>query len=264
MTKDFKQIQVSTSLTHFKEGFKNKWDLVDYFNKNLPAIFWGVYNDNDLENILNHNSYAIIIFAGNDLRKEQTLKIFNSKNKDKIFTFGFAWYNHFFQKFNIPYKEMILPIKDFSRLSPTPLGKNIYVYLGQPNNRRYDYFKFDEIIIPLIDNFGKKRVTWVKENYAISFENLVKNYYEDSFVFVKPNERGGATTMWELAHMGRKTIAQNQGGAPNVVEYKDLNHIIDLVYEESEKIGTIQNEVHANIKNIFQLSNNWLDLKFWI
>ena len=58
---------------------------------------------------------------------------------------------------------------------------------------------------------------------------------------LKPNIRG-STTMWELAHMGRKTIAQNQGGATNVLEYRDLNHMIDLIYEESKKIGTVQNK----------------------
>ena len=70
--------------------------------------------------------------------------------------------------------------------------------------------------------------------------------------------------MWELAHMGRKTIAQNQGGASNVLEYKSLDHMIDLIYEESEKIGTIQEDVYNNIKNIFQESDEWLSLKFWI
>tara|TARA_Y100000996_G_scaffold224570_1_gene176668 strand:- start:2325 stop:3122 length:798 start_codon:yes stop_codon:yes gene_type:complete len=264
MTKDFKQIQVSTSLTHFKKGIKKKWDLNDYYDHKSPAIFFGIYNDLDLSNILNHDSYAIIIFGGNDLNSERILKIFNSKNKNRIFTFGYAWLNHFFQKYKIPYKEMILPIKDFSNLNPTKLGKNIYVYLGQPNNRRYNYFKFDEIIIPLIDNFGEKRVIWVKENYPITYKKLIKNYYNNSFVFIKPNERGGSTTMWELAHMGRKTIAQNQGGAPNVIEYKNLNHLIDLTYEESEKIGTIQEKVYSDIKNIFQESSNWLDLKFWL
>ena len=264
MTKDFKQIQVSSSLKHFKEGIKNKWDLIDYSDCNKPAVFLGVYNESDLNNILKHNSYSIIFFGGNDLQKDTVLKIFNSKNKDKIFTFGYAWYNHFFQKFNIPFKEMILPIKDYSNLKPTPLGKNIYVYLGQPNNFRYDYFKFDDVVLPLIDNFGKKRVIWVKEDHPISFQDLVKNYYENSFIFVKPNERGGSTTMWELAHMGRKTLSQNQGGAPNVLEYKNLNHMIDLIYEESEKINTIQQKVHDNIKNIFQVSNDWLDLNFWL
>ena len=127
-----------------------------------------------------------------------------------------------------------------------------------------EIIKFDEIVVPLIENFGQNRVIWVKENNPISFQDLVNNYYRKSFVFVKPNERGGSTTMWELAHMGRKTIAQNQGDAPNVLEYKNLEHMIDLIYEESEKIGTIQKGVYDSMKNIFQESDEWLYLKFWI
>ena len=159
---------------------------------------------------------------------------------------------------------MILPIKDFNAFNLTPLGKNIYVYVGQPEKKRYDYFYFDEIIVPLIDNFGEKRVMWVKEDSAINIQKLIEDYYNKSFVFVKPNERGRSTTMWEMAHMGRKTIAQNQGGAPNVLEYSDLDHMIDLIYQESEKIGTIQEDIYNNIKNIFQESDEWLYLKFWL
>ena len=114
---------------------------------------------------------------------------------------------------------MILPIKKFDNLKPTKLGKNIYVYIGQPHNKRYEYFKFDEVIIPLIENFGENRVIWVKGNSHVNFKSLVENYYNDCFVFVKPNIKGGSTTMWELAHMGRKTISQKQGGAPNVLEF---------------------------------------------
>ena len=147
---------------------------------------------------------------------------------------------------------------------PTPLGKNIYVYVGQPNNQRFEYFKFDEIIIPLIDHFGYDRVMWVKGGETLNFQSLVNNYYNKSFVFIKPNERGGSTTMWELAHMGRKTISRNQGDAPNVLNYKNLDHMIDLIYEESEKIGTLQLDVYKNVKNIFQKSNEWLYLKYWI
>ena len=72
---------------------------------------------------------------------------------------------------------MILPLKDYNNLKPCKLGKNIYIYLGQPQNKRYDYFKFDKIVLPLIDNFGEKRVIWVKENKPISFKDLVRNYY---------------------------------------------------------------------------------------
>ena len=40
--------------------------------------------------------------------------------------------------------------------------------------------------------------------------------------------------------------------------------MIDLIYEESEKIGTLQEEVYDKIKNIFQVSDDWLFLKFWL
>ena len=263
MSRDFSQIYVSKTLTHFKVNIKKKWNLVDYHNKDIPSIFFGVYREQDLKIILNHQSYGIIIFGGNDLHKDQVLKIFEYK-KDTFFTFGYGWMLDFFKKLNIPHKYMVLPIKKMETLKPTPLGKNIYIYIGWSNIKRYKYFKFDEIILPLIDNFGENRVIWVKENNSINFASLVKDYYNNSFVFVKTNQRGGSTTMWELALMGRKTIAQNQGGAPNVLEYKNLDHMIDLIYEESKKIGTVQECVYNSTKKIFQESDEWLYLKFWL
>ena len=262
MNRDFNQLYVSRSLNHFKQGMKEKWNLKNYSNPNKPSIFLGIYNNEDLQFALNHQSYGIVIYGGNDLNPKRVKKLFSIK-KNTFFTFGYAWIADFFIKHNIKYKQMILPIKKFDDLKPTKLGKNIYVYIGQPNNKRYEYFKFDEVIIPLIENFGENRVIWVKGNSHVNFKSLVENYYNDCFIFVKPNIRGGSTTMWELAHMGRKTIAQNQGGATNVLEYRDLNHMIDLIYEESKKIGTVQNEVHDSIKEIFQNNDDWLKLNFW-
>ena len=263
MNRDFNQIYISRSLAHFRNGMKERWDLIDYIDENKPAVFWGIYNEDDFKTALNHQSYGIVIYAGNDLQPDKVKKLFSVK-KNTFFTFGYGWNIDFFKKYKIIHKQMILPVKSFDNLKPTKLGKNIYIYIGQPENKRYDYFKFDEIISPLIENFGEDRVNWVEKHLTLNFKSLVDDYYSKSFIYVKPNQRGGSTTMWELAHMGRKTIAQNQGGAPNVLEYRDLDHIIDLIYEESEKIGTVQTEVYDSIKNIFQESNEWLNLKFWL
>ena len=92
---------------------------------------------------------------------------------------------------------------------------------------------------------------------------LINQFYNQCFVYVKPNPRGGSTSMWELAHMGRKTIAQNQDGAPNVLEYKDINDIINLIYQEEKKIGTIQEQVSKDTQKIFMNKSDWLTLDFW-
>ena len=263
MNRDFNQIYISNSISHFKKNMKKKWGLVDYHDNKSPAIFWGAYNKKDLKIILNHKSYGIMLFAGNDLREDKTKKIFDRKRKT-FFTSAYGWRSDLLNEYGIHPKKMILPVKDYSNLKPAPLGKCIYIYIGQPNNQRYEYFKYDEIIVPLIEHFGEKRVIWVKEKEPISFNDLVTDYYTNSFIYIKPNERGGSTSMWDMGFMGRKTIANNQGNLPNVIGYKDLNHMIDLIYEESNKIGTIQEDIHHQTKQVFQTTDEWLYLKFWL
>ena len=41
---------------------------------------------------------------------------------------------------------------------------------------------------------------------TLPFNELKNKYYENSFCYVRPSARGGATAMHELAHMGRRTI----------------------------------------------------------
>ena len=69
--------------------------------------------------------------------------------------------------------------------------------------------------------------------------------------------------MWQLGHMGRKTIAQNQDGAPNVLEFKDPKHIIELVQQEAKKIGTMQEQVAIDTANFFDDDFRWLNIDYY-
>ena len=69
--------------------------------------------------------------------------------------------------------------------------------------------------------------------------------------------------MWELGYMGRKTIAQEQGLSPNVLNYTDLDSIIKLIEHEKSKIGTIQSTLSEEVHNIMTHTDEWLTLNFW-
>ncbi len=69
--------------------------------------------------------------------------------------------------------------------------------------------------------------------------------------------------MWELGHMGRKTITFNQGDIPNVLNYKSFDEIVSHIKNEEIKIGTLQNEVAEQTKNIFMNGDNWLKFDFY-
>ena len=136
--------------------------------------------------------------------------------------------------------------------------------MGRPDNPRPDYFKFNEVVSPLVQVFGKDRVKWVIQNESstLPMNELIEKYYNDCFVFVKPHERGGVTTMYDLAHMGRKTIGKGETNLPNFREYSDIKNLLDLIMEESKFIGQVRNDVATSLNDHF-IGDEWLNLNYW-
>lgn len=254
----FKQICVSGSLDYFKDFFKKKWDLEDYTNVNEPAIFFGLYHSHEIKRFVNHKGKKMIIWGGADQHINKFQSVKNLPNFVGSPAYRPPMVNTF-KKIGYPYKEIILPFKDYSNLETTPLGDKIYVYKGLNGNRKHHY-KWDEIVVPLIKHFGKNRVIYSQSQ---KIDYIINELYNKSFVYVKPNELGGSTTMWEMAHMGRKTISKNQGNLPNVINFTDLKSIINTIKNEEKKIGTIQKEVAEETKKCMVNNKDWLNVKFW-
>ncbi len=265
MKKDFTQSYLSPALVDFKEKFNNKWELNDYHDINAPLVFFGMYGQDDVNVFLGHKGPKMVIWGGNDMHPPQLNLV--KKEIDKGNTFTFATPGHMVEvlsSYNIPHKIFYLEVKDYSLFNPSPLGENIYVYMGRPSFPRPDYYKYNEIVSPLVKVFGKDRVKWViqNENSTLPQNQLIKKYYNDCFVYVKPNERGGNTSMWELSHMGRKTIGKGQSPLPGFTEYKNLEHLLELIIEESKYIGKVRPEIAENTKKLF-IGEEFLNLNYW-
>ena len=94
---------------------------------------------------------------------------------------------------------------------------------------------------------------WVKENY-----------YTNSFVNIRMNPWAGATTMWEMGCMGRKTIGNFTDGAACGLPYKSIDDIIDWIKVEEKKIGTIQTAVADGTRSFLDYKNDdWLWTEYW-
>lgn len=258
--KDFNQVYISDCLSHFKEGFINKWGLKEYTNPNKPSIFFGLYSQQDINAFINHKSYKIITLTGNDMHSPQLNLLKNKVDFKKTFCWQAPGIpSDLVSKHGILHKSVYIAIKSYDEFKPTPLGENIYVYRGTHGNRN-DYFKWDKIIKPLKEVFGNDRIIHTEFK---SSKELIENYYKNCFVYVKPNNLGGATSMWELAHMGRKTLG---GGFPDLdylINYKNIYHLIELIQEEAKYMGTIRKEVSNKAKNTF-VGDEWLNLDYWL
>jgi hypothetical protein len=258
--KDFTQVYFSNSIKFFQEGFIKKWNLKDYTDPNKPSIFLGLYSPQDYQIVKDHKSYGIVSLTGGDMVPQNLNFAQHIIDNKRIFCYqapGFP--TDIVKKYSIPHKSLFIAMKDYSAYSSCPLGENIYVYKGVHGNRP-DYFKFNSVISSLIEVFGEDRITYTEFKTP---QELIENYYKDCFVYVKPNDLGGATSMFELAHMGRKTLG---GGFPNLdylVNYKDIYHLIDLIQEEAKYMGTIREEISTQAKNTF-IGDEWLNLSYWL
>jgi len=149
-------------------------------------------------------------------------------------------------------KHVNIEIKDFSMFKANTLGPCVYWYLGNSKSRGlygYDQLEMIKSRIPfhIIDGFQGHDMDYVKEQY-----------YDKCFVNVKPIIHGGLTSATELAFMGRKTISNTK--APFCVGYADIDHMVDLIMEESKKIGTIQPDLASSS---FESTDAWRYEQFW-
>jgi len=244
---------------HFAAGFRSRWNLTHYHDPYAPTVMFGWYNNTvDVDFLNSHKGPLVMVWGGADLEDRRIQHLAKLPNVLGSPAYRPAMINKF-KKYNYKYRELVIPLKSYDRFKPTPLGDKIYVYKGWRVDRGH-YFKWNEYIQPLINEWGESNFIF---GMGHDIEYVHENYYKNCFVYIKPNERGGSTSMWELGHMGRKTIAQNQSGAPNVLEFKDLRHIAELVNEEAKKIGTVQEEVSLNVQSYMNNNNQWLNLNFW-
>lgn len=254
---DFKQVHISFSIReYFGEPFKAKWNLTEYHDKTKPAVFLGLGTKDDIIKLRNHESYSIIIWAGGEFTPELVSYVHSIPLTIQV---GYGWMVNTYKQLKVPYTELYIPIKDYSMFHPSPLGDKIYVYKGIHGNRS-SYFQWDSIVQPLINYYGQDRIIYTSFQ---PIDKLINEYYNNSFIYVKPNDKGGSTTMWELGLMGRRTISNNQGNIPSVLNYNSVNDIITHINNEMQYIGTIQYDVSNNINNTLIQTNNWLNLDFY-
>ncbi len=260
MIKDFNQVFVSQhGIEAFEEGFKNAWDLNSYKDPNQPAIFFGMYAWEDVVRMEKHKGPKIIIWGGNDMHSQQLNHVANLQKQQEIYTWAYPGeFSDTLSRHNIKHKKLYIALKDYSTLSPITLGENIYVYKGRHGNRP-DYFKWEETITPLIKVFGEDRIKFTS---YLPMDELIEKVYKDCFAYVKPNPRGGCTSMFELAHMGIRTIGKNHKGLDCFTEYSDILNLLDLIMEESKFIGKTRKNIAEATKKEFT-GPEWLNLNFW-
>ena len=256
-----KQARVSLTLEkYFGKEFRSKWKLEKYYDPNLPAIFLGLYKNEDFDAFLSHKSFRLFVLGGSDMTPKNFLRLQEVINDGRTFTCMHPGeISNTLSQNNIPHKHMYIQLKDYSKYKPVPLGDKIYVYFGA-SRQDLSYYKWEEIVEPLISQYGKDRIIFTKNQTS---NYLINSIYPQAFVYIKPAVTGGTTTMWELGHMGIRTLGKGDLLPPNFTQYFNVDHLISLITEEEKYISKTRVDVATEVKELFETSKNWLDLDFW-
>lgn len=264
---DFNQTYVSEVLEPvFGQDFRNRWNLTNYneqYSHNIPkefrpCVFLGLYTEQDIKVWNQHKSYKILYFGGNDI---DDFKLNLVKNTPFVMCIGYGsdWLYSIFDRYKLRYTTSRISLKKFGEeFRPCPLGEKIYVYKGIHGNRE-NYFNWNEIINPLIEIYGSEKFLFTSHK---NLNELIEDFYKKSFIYIKPNPRGGSRTMIELGLMGRKTITNEHSNFPNTIPYNSIDDIVKAIDEESKKIGTVV-DMSNEINSVFLQDNSWLNIDFY-
>lgn len=254
------QAYVSPTLErNFGHGFRKRWDLRKYDDFDQPAVFFGLYSSADIEAIISHKSFSIVVWGGADMRGEALKTVSQLVKSNRAATWCYPGeFSKVLSSNNIPHKQLYVQVKDYSDFQLEPLGDKIYVYRGI-NGNRADYFKWREVIFPLMKTIGESNFIYAE---GLGLNELITDCYRKCFVYVKPTAKGGCTAMFELGHMGRRTIGVGHANLPNFIEYTNPSDLANLIKIESKNIGKTVSEVREATQSIFT-GQEWLETDFW-
>jgi predicted O-methyltransferase YrrM len=246
------QVHVSPTINFFKKKFIEKYDLLEYNDPEKPALFFGLY---DCVNLIdNHKGLKILLPS----TPTDIPKIKNFEN-----TFFICSDNYILPQ-GAKRKNITPEIKDYSGFKPNILGDKVYLYSGFKNGWNLSNDIIQEIQKKIDYEIITTTHLHLKDYYDIDY--LKTNYYDKSFINLNLTNGHGLSTVIEMGLMGRKTIIKKneKNGIqridfPNFIYYQTIDDIINLISEESKKIGTIQEQINAH-----NVGDEWLDLNFWI
>jgi len=252
------QVYFSKSVKFFEKWFLDRWGLKPYHDINKPALFKGVYRDDDVKAINRHKGFKVVWHTGRS--RPQILKVNPQNVVVRLCPISISdrkhnpteYNEHYFTAFKTKYANY--PLKSWDDYKPVPLGNKIYCYLGSERGKKvmgYDEFRAVkravdyEMIIGFRDEHDP---LWVRDNY-----------YTDSFLNFKPSITGAYASATEMAYMGRYTISN--AWAPFCKPYSSIDDIVDIINEEAKHIGETRDSV---VGGYYDTGDEWMDVDFWL
>lgn len=257
-----KQICISKSLSGF-DRIKKIYGLSDYNpNSNQPALFFGVYDLKELENISKYSGKKYIMFGGSDAddRIEISKKVllqFNTIKNCEVIAISQDIQNRL-DKYSIKSTLINLDLMIYELFKPRDVkGNKIYIYDGQGNitnekNIVYGRKYINEIMKKLPEY---EYILSSKLN-QIQYEKMA-DIYAECFIGLRLTDYdGNANTVKEFEAMGIP-IVHNQ--SEYGLKWENVDDIVK--YIDKNDISIIINSYNPDKKDLLRSVNGCLNQK---
>lgn len=270
---------------YFSDVFMKTYSLKKYYDPEKPSFFYGLWQKEDVDILLNHKGIRIIIWTGGDIHYNcPKRKEIIEKNLDQIKNLPNTYHiaisktiKKSLTQLNI--NHIFVPIMgiDFKKYTPVKKGESIYIYTNLTDPEYYGQSKYKKIIEKYPDiNFiftgcqkelitnsrnGKYCIPTGMNNYT--HDDLVYKIYSKCFLGLRLTEHDGlAATVQELGLLGIKCV--HNGASPSSLNYKSIEDIYDIIDKERQFIGTIDYETANNVKKYLTMENNILNVQYYL
>ena len=252
-----KQIYISDDLSHFKR-IKILYNLYNYYSRDTPALFFGIYNEKDLNTIIAHKGDRYIIWGGTDcdVRFQQHRDLVSQIMRlpvmkhyaisksiyDRLIRLGFRCEKI---ELNLTHTEYFKPLEK--------KGEAVYIYNG--------YEKGNEHI------YGEEEYTYITKKFnkflyihshgmKIPYTKMA-NIYEKCFIGLRLTKNdGSANTVTEMKNMGLSVV--HNGDFKDTLEWNNTQDIATHIHNEYFKKENVKNSV-LDVNNFSDTIEDVLD-----
>lgn len=225
-----KQCYFSSGVTSFKKRICDKFKLIDYYDNNLPCLFFGMYNDNDLIKIKNHQGLKIIIWCGSDANSKlshskKTISEVKLLHNIIHISKSISTYDMLNQSdiISILVQYSVVDTNLFKPVSKCCLGRKIFIFNGQHKGREHIYGEkyYNEIIRHLPEfNFifsNELNATWEE----------MPNIYKQCFIMLRLTSNDGNANSVQECEAMQIPVVHNQSDYG--LQWKTVDDIINHI-----------------------------------
>lgn len=275
---------------HLRQGFhhrvKNSTALRGYDNDYLPAIFYGIWSDEDLNTLRKNKSLKIIIWSGGDINaadyREDSVRERVFRNVSEIRALSKVihvskspFITKSLEEFGIPCIETPFCPIDFDLYKPVKKGNSIYIYTAPGMESYYGSDWYDQVVEKYKDiNFifacckassDFIKATGYQTKYDVRYyeqEELIDKIYSQCFLALRLTIHDGiANTVQELGLMGIRSV--HNGSSPSSLNYKTLEDLYRHIDSERETIGTCDEVLAYKVRRYLTLDGDFYKTGFY-